>query len=428
MPRFLTTAALLGVLAAPALAENVALPPKPTPKPQPKPVVGPKAEAVLGSDRHAVIIGVNDYLDDAIPDLRMAEADARAVHAVLTDPSIGGVPREQATLLLGKSATTREVKRAVNRMKTLPARSTVFIYFSGHGMTESGDGYWLTQDAEANDLAASAVSDTDLRKFLGDIRAERLLVMIDACYASATVNGTRDAAKGLHDVLGKFTGKGHAVLSAAGNGEEALEANDLRHSVFTYYLLEGLRGKADDNRDGVVVLPELTDYLDQHVSDEAARRRGVQRPVVDMKSVQEPARFQIVIDAPRLATLQTAVAQTRAQTEKRLRTMRELSLDDKLSVEQYREGKRLLESDRTRLTAAEQAALQEYERVLDGDLPPEKLAKALELAADRPAAVPPQKDPLLKALQDSLGGSPPANTVAPGSVDIPNRAAPKSRP
>jgi hypothetical protein len=420
MSRFITALAAFGLLTLPAVAEEA----RPRPQPAPRRVVGPKADAVLGSDRHAVIIGVNNYQDEAIPDLRMAEADAQAVYDVLTNSSIGGVPRNQATLLLGKAATTREVKRAINRLKTLPSRSTVFVYFSGHGMTESGDGFWLTQDAEANDLAASAVSDTDLRKFLGDIRAERLLVMIDACYASATVSGDRDAAKGLHDVLGKFTGKGHAVLSAAGNGEEALEANDLRHSVFTYYLLEGLRGKADDNRDGVVVLPELTGFLDQHVSDEAARRRGVQRPVVDMKSVQEPARFQIVIDAPRLAAVQSATAQAKAQVERRLLKLRELSLDEKLSVEQYREGKRLLSANRTTLSATDQAALKEYERVLDGQLAPEKLTKALELAADRPAAFS-SEDLLFGGLKSKIEPSY-SNAAAPSNAaDIPNRAKTK---
>lgn len=354
-------------------------------RPAPRTEAAVKADAVLGSDRHAVVIGVNDYTDEGIPDLRMAEADARAVHSVLTDPAIGGVPARQAALLLGRSATTREVKRAINRLKTLPARSTIFIYFSGHGMTESGDGYWLTQDAEANDLAASAVSDTEIRKLLGDIRAERLLVMIDACYASATVNGTRDAPKSLQNVLGKFTGKGHAVLSAAGNGEEALEANDLHHSVFTYYLLEGLRGKADVNDDGVVVLPELTDYLDAHVSDEARRRKGIQKPVVDMKSVQEPARFQIVIDATRLAVLQKATARMKANRERQLLKLRELSLDENLTVEQYREGKRLLEADPGKLSTRDQSALKEYERVLDGQLAPDKLTRALELIADRPS-------------------------------------------
>ena len=383
---------IAGVGAAAVLFAAVLLaqPPKPevVRKPAPSGTTAsrppPKAESVFGSDRHAVIIGVNDYADEGIPDLRMAEADARAVHRVLTDPSVGGVPAKQATLLLGKNATTREVRRALARLRALPKRATVFVYFSGHGMTEAGDGYWITQDAEVNDLAATCLSDTELRKFLGDVAAERLLVMIDACYAAATVNGQQNAAKGLDDVLQKFTGKGHAILSASGDGEQALEANDLKHSVFTYFLLEGLRGKADEDADGVVVLPELTNYLDAHVADEARKRQGIQKPVVDLKGVQEPKKFQLVIDAPRLLALRTAAAESQAARERRLAKLRDLALDEKLSVEQHREGKRLLEANPTALTKPDQLALVEYERVLDGKLAPEKLALALKLISSTP--------------------------------------------
>jgi hypothetical protein len=39
--------------------------------------------------RHAVIIGINDYADPAIPDLKYAESDAKVVYDTLTDPAIG---------------------------------------------------------------------------------------------------------------------------------------------------------------------------------------------------------------------------------------------------------------------------------------------------------------------------------------------------
>ena len=402
MSRMAVVAAVTLFIAAGVLAQapKPGVVRKPAPAVTPASKTVPKAESVFGRDRHAVVVGVNDYADEGIPDLRMAEADAKAVHQVLTDPSIGGVPAEQATLLLGMHATTREVRRALARLRALPKRATVFVYFSGHGMTEAGDGYWITQDAEVNDLAATCLSDTELRKFLGDIVAERLLVMIDACFAAATINGQQNAAKGLDDLLLKFTGKGHAFLSASGDGEQALEANDLKHSVFTHFLLQGLRGKADEDADGVVVLPELTNYLDAHVADEARKRQGIQKPVVDLKGVQEPKKFQLVIDAPRLLALRTADAESQATRERRLAKLRDLALDEKLTVDQHREGKRLLEADRTALTKPDQLALVEYERVLDGKLAPEKLALALKLITTTPT--PPS---VLRVVTGSDGGT-----------------------
>ena len=38
-----------------------------------------------------------------------------------------------------------------------------------------------------------------------------------------------------------------------------------RHGLFTYYLLRGLRGEADLNRNGEVTIGEVTDYLTRKI-------------------------------------------------------------------------------------------------------------------------------------------------------------------
>ena len=45
---------------------------------------------VSGSpQRYAVAIGINDYADPAIPDLKYAESDAKAVYDTLTNQAVG---------------------------------------------------------------------------------------------------------------------------------------------------------------------------------------------------------------------------------------------------------------------------------------------------------------------------------------------------
>jgi len=48
------------------------------------------------------------------------------------------------------------------------------------------------------------------------------------------------------------------------------------HGVFTHYLLEGLRGKADFNQDQMVRLGELTQYVSDNVRRET---RSQQSPI-----------------------------------------------------------------------------------------------------------------------------------------------------
>ena len=46
--------------------------------------------------------------------------------------------------------------------------------------------------------------------------------------------------------------------------EEAIEGYE-EHGLFTYSLVEGLKGKADENKDKFITLGELKDYAERNV-------------------------------------------------------------------------------------------------------------------------------------------------------------------
>ena len=43
--------------------------------------------------------------------------------------------------------------------------------------------------------------------------------------------------------------------------EVSLEDGGLRSGIFSYYLVRGLKGKADTNRDKIITIQELYDYV-----------------------------------------------------------------------------------------------------------------------------------------------------------------------
>ena len=55
------------------------------------------------------------------------------------------------------------------------------------------------------------------------------------------------------------------ILSASGANEVSAEDNTLEHGVFTYYLVEGLRGKADFDGDGLITVDEVYRYVSERV-------------------------------------------------------------------------------------------------------------------------------------------------------------------
>jgi hypothetical protein len=71
----------------------------------------------------------------------------------------------------------------------------------------------------------------------------------------------------LGDVGGGGAGGGGTIVRLIGATglHRGLESDKLRHGLFTYYLLRGLRGEADANHDGEVTLGELTAFLGETV-------------------------------------------------------------------------------------------------------------------------------------------------------------------
>ena len=57
---------------------------------------------------------------------------------------------------------------------------------------------------------------------------------------------------------------GSTIISASSSVQEALEGYK-GHGLFTYIVAEGLKGKADMNRDGFVKTSELADYVEEEV-------------------------------------------------------------------------------------------------------------------------------------------------------------------
>ena len=57
-----------------------------------------------------------------------------------------------------------------------------------------------------------------------------------------------------------------------------MEIEDYRHGVFTFYALEGLKGPADANKDGLITLAELHTYLSGKVAEETEMEGNAQHP------------------------------------------------------------------------------------------------------------------------------------------------------
>jgi ATP-dependent DNA helicase len=118
------------------------------------------------------------------------------------------------------------------------------------------------------------------------IEAEQLVVFLDSCYSGAaggrTFASKRTRAIRVDEVfLDRLTrSRGRAIITASRAAEVSVELPELGHGLFTYYLVQGLKGAADLDRDGIVSLQEIYQYLEQQVSQKSRAAGGNQHPVM----------------------------------------------------------------------------------------------------------------------------------------------------
>ncbi len=146
--------------------------------------------------------------------------------------------------------------------------------------------YLVPRDADPEALFSTAFPMEDIQRIFARIASERVVLLLDTCYSGSAGGrtfarqGTR--ALGVNDqFLERLArSKGRVIVTASGPNEVALESAELGHGVFTYHVLQGLEGKADLNRDGLVTVSELYDYVEGQVERAARAAGGRQRPIM----------------------------------------------------------------------------------------------------------------------------------------------------
>lgn len=169
----------------------------------------------------------------------------------------------------------------------------VLIYLACHGAPDERGVdrplYVLTHDSDLDDIAGTAWPMDSLAWHLRRyVRAERVVIIADTCHSAGMQAGARDidlSAAVLNRYLGGLSTSrvGIAYLTSAGEGQRSYEDKKWGggHGVFTWFLLEGLRGGADGfggrPKDGVVSLGELAEFVRDQVTRETER---AQEPVL----------------------------------------------------------------------------------------------------------------------------------------------------
>jgi len=230
----------------------------------------------------ALIVGVGKYQSDRFQRLPYASRDARAMDQLLVDPDVCGFPRDRVALLTDRNARRDEILKYLS--KWLPERSRgadiAVIYFACHGTQQQigrdDEGYLLPHDADPNNVVVHGVAMGEVAHLMDAVEAKAAVVILDCCHAGHVL--TRDGATVRSpfrdmtikpNVFEKLSAKNRFLIASCDEGQKSIEVVDLKHGLFTYHLLRGIRGTADRDRDGMVGVAELFNYVSGAVARDA---------------------------------------------------------------------------------------------------------------------------------------------------------------
>ena len=236
----------------------------------------------LKDDRVALIIGIENYSNT--PKASYANLDAEFFYEYAKNSF--GVKDENIKLLINEEANLIDTLSVLNKWlpgKIKKDKTELIVYFAGHGLA-SMDGkelYLLPQDGDSDLIARTGISRTELFESITKHLPKSTIIFLDTCYSGvsrdektllASARPVRIVAND-QDTPNNFT-----IFSASQLDQISSGLKEVKHGIFSYYLMKGLEGKADTNKDKKITNGELLAYMDENVSQKASELGRQQNP------------------------------------------------------------------------------------------------------------------------------------------------------
>ncbi len=260
------------------------------------------SKVITSSNLYLVSIGINRYKNEKYT-LTYSCSDAQGFAQAIATKS-KGIFKDIKTLILKDEQCTKEgILSNLDELSKVVKPEDVFIfYYAGHGVMSEGsedapsEFYFVPYDVTqlyGNDelLKLKGISASELRKALVSIKAQKQLIVMDACQSGGATEmlAMRGAAEE-KALMQLARSAGIAVLASTGTEQFASEVKQLGHGVFTYSLIDGLSGKADGGeKDGKITIKELAAFLEDNVPELTKKYRGsAQYPNTSIRGMDFP--------------------------------------------------------------------------------------------------------------------------------------------
>lgn len=286
------------------------------------------------AERYAFLVGVRQYDRTQLNPLQFTENDVTRLAAVLVQ---GGYSKSNIVLMtqtVGANETrflpvAKNIRKELDLLlREVREPDSLLVAFSGHGIQfeEGGDSFFCPADADLTDRA-SLIALGDVYKSLETSKAAAKVLLVDACRNDPLSSLARSRRVIDLDTLSRPPLReppgGVAALFSCSRGEQSFEHPDLKHGIFFHYIIQGLSGQADLDKDQEISLAELEQYSIKEVQRYARQ---------SLATAQTPERRGQVRGLLTLATAGRSLPAAPLLEERRPGEVIENSLGMKLTV------------------------------------------------------------------------------------------------
>lgn len=251
----------------------------------------------------AVVVGISDYQNPDIPDLAYAHVDAASFVAYLKSPAGGKIEESHIVSLLNEKATAGQFASALDwLMENVKEGDQAIIYFSGHGDVErktiTQPGFLLCWDSPAKVyMGGGTFGLVYLQEIISTLSIQmkaKVVVITDACRSGKLAGSEIGGSQATAANLAKQYANEIKIMSCQPD-ELSLEGPEWGggRGVFSYFLLNGLTGLADSNKDGSVTLFEIERYLGDKVTEATSPRSQIPLAIgtksITISTVDQPS-------------------------------------------------------------------------------------------------------------------------------------------
>jgi WD40 repeat protein len=247
-----------------------------------------------GARLHFLSVGVGEYGEHA-KHLRLnyAAKDAQDVASALANTQGSLYAAILPQILKNEDATRRGFFRALDamtfNMQPSQGRDVGVVLFSSHGVLIDGEYYLLPYDVDTrtlSDIKTTAIPVSMLRQSLAKLgEGGRVLVLLDACRSGAITVGGKSLSVDGGQLRAALAGLANVtVLTSSASAKPSFEDPEWKNGAFTEVFLGALGQDGDTDRNGLISITEITDYMARHLPRiTAGKGDQTQFPGIEMR-------------------------------------------------------------------------------------------------------------------------------------------------